>query len=373
MAGGVASTLLRAARAGGRIDGELGLFELDEFWLDRVAPQLHPRAILLSNLFRDQLDRYGELEVIADKWAAVAHNLAPPASLVLNADDPLVADLGRQRPGVSYFGVEDSAVAMPEMQHASDSKHCRRCGTAYRYGAIYLGHLGRYRCPNCGRERPDPAVAADRIELEGTRSARFLLCTPSGNAQIRLPLPGLYNVYNALGAAALCLELGIGLEAIVAGLEGVRAAFGRAERIAISGTELAILLVKNPAGTNEILRTLMLERDELDVLGALNDRTADGRDVSWIWDADFEIIAPRVRHFTCAGTRAAELAVRLKYAGVPAERMTVVPQLATALDEALARAPDGQLYALPTYTALLGLHSELARRGYAGQFWSGGS
>jgi UDP-N-acetylmuramyl tripeptide synthase len=195
----------------------------------------------------------------------------------------------------------------------------------------------------------------------------------SARVQVELPLPGLYNVYNALAAAALCLQLGLSLEQVVAGLESVTAAFGRAETVRIGGSELRILLVKNPAGANEILRTLALERQELDLLAILNDRTADGRDVSWIWDADFEIIAPRVRHFTCAGTRAAELAVRLKYAGVPAERMTVVPQLATALDEALARAPDGQLYALPTYTALLGLHSELARRGYAGQFWSGGS
>jgi UDP-N-acetylmuramyl tripeptide synthase len=369
MAGGVASTLLQAARPGGGIDGKLGLFELDEFWLDRVAPMLRPRAILLANLFRDQLDRYGELESIADKWALITKELSPPARLVLNADDPLVADLGRERDAL-YFGVEDPAVALPEMQHASDSKHCRRCGGAYRYEAIYLGHLGRYRCPNCGQERPSPQVAAEQIELDGTRAARFLLRTPAGEARVALPLPGLYNVYNALAAAALCLELGVGLEPIVGGLERVRAAFGRAETLAIDGTEFSILLVKNPAGANEILRTLALERSELDLLGALNDRTADGRDVSWVWDADFEIIAPRVRRLTCTGTRAAELAVRLKYAGVPAERLNVVSSLPRALDDALAHAADGRLYALPTYTALLELRAELARRGHAGEFWS---
>jgi UDP-N-acetylmuramyl tripeptide synthase len=370
MAGGVASTLLQAARPGGRIDGQLGLFELDEFWLDRVAPKLRPRAILLSNLFRDQLDRYGELETIADKWALITTELSPPARLVLNADDPLVADLGREHEAVSYFGVEDPAVALPQMQHASDSKHCRRCGTAYRYEAIYLGHLGRYRCPNCGQERPTPQVAAERIQLEGTRSARFQLRTPAGESPVRLPLPGLYNVYNALGAAALCLELGAGLQAVVAGLEHVRAAFGRAETITIDGTELSILLIKNPAGANEILRTLALEHSDLDVLGALNDRTADGRDVSWIWDADFEIIASRVRRLTCTGTRAAELAVRLKYAGVPPDRLLVGPNLAAALDDALAEAAGGHLFALPTYTALLELRAELARRGHTDAFWS---
>jgi UDP-N-acetylmuramyl tripeptide synthase len=373
MAGGVASSLLQAARPGGRIDGQFGLFELDEFWLDRVAPQLRPRVVLLGNLFRDQLDRFGELEAIADRWAAVVAALLEQASLVLNADDPLVADLGRERAGVSYFGVEDPSMAMPQMQHASDSKHCRRCGAAYVYEAIYLGHLGRYRCPSCGQERPPPSIAAEDVELLGTRSARFRLRTPAGSAAVALPLPGLYNVYNALGAASLCLALGTPLENVVAGLQDVRAAFGRAEIIEIDGAELAILLIKNPAGANEILRTLVLERGQLDLLGVLNDQVADGRDISWIWDADFEVLASQVRRVTCSGRRAAELALRLKYAGVPSERLHVVPALADALDEALAAAPDGRLYALPTYTALLELRQELAERGHVSSFWAGDS
>jgi UDP-N-acetylmuramyl tripeptide synthase len=368
MAGGVASSLLSASRGATRIEGELGLFEVDEFWLDRVAAELGPRAVLLGNLFRDQLDRYGELETIADRWAHVVATLQGEASLALNADDPLIADLGRQAARVSYFGVEDPGMAMPEMQHASDSKHCRRCGTAYVYEAIYLGHLGIYRCPHCGQERPAPSVAAESITLDGTRGARFRLRTPAGSADVELPLPGLYNVYNALGAATLCLELGVPLAGVVDGLHAVTAAFGRAERVRIGDTELSILLVKNPAGANEILRTLALEHAELDVLAVLNDRTADGRDVSWVWDADFEILAGGVRRVTCAGTRAAELAVRLKYAGVPVDRLHVVPSLPRALDDALG-ASEGHLYALPTYTALLELRDELAARGYTGHFW----
>jgi UDP-N-acetylmuramyl tripeptide synthase len=369
MAGGVASTLLAASRASGQIDGELGLFEVDEFWLDRVATQLEPRAMLLSNLFRDQLDRYGELETIADRWAAVVAGLPGTTALVLNADDPLIADLGRERVNVTYFGVEDPAMALPEMQHASDSKHCRRCGAAYVYEAVYLGHLGRYGCPNCGRQRPTPSIAAERIELDGTRGASFALRMPAGTAGIRLPLPGLYNVYNALGAASLCLELGIPLEQVVTGLEAVTAAFGRAETIVIGDVELSILLVKNPAGANEILRTLALEKSAFDVVAVLNDRTADGRDVSWVWDADFEILVPHARRVTCSGTRAAELALRLKYAGLDEDRLHVVPSLPDALDEALAAARDGRLFALPTYTALLELRAELAQRGHATRFW----
>jgi len=372
MAGGVASALLGAARAGGRIDGELGLFEVDEFWLDRLTTQLTPRALLLANLFRDQLDRYGELEIIADRWAEVVASLPDSAALVLNADDPLVADLGRHVPGVRYFGVEDPAMAMPEMQHASDSKHCRRCGAAYVYEAIYLGHLGRYRCPNCGQRRPDPDIAAEAITLEGTRRARFTLRTATAATQIELPLPGLYNVYNALGAAALALELGISLEQIRTGLEHVAAAFGRAESVVIGEREISILLVKNPVGANEILRTLILEAGELDVLAILNDRTADGHDVSWVWDADFEVLAGRLRTVTCAGTRAAELALRLKYAGVPVERLHVEHALPAALDHAVAAAaPGGRLFVLPTYTALLELREQLSRGGYVSQFWEG--
>jgi lipid II isoglutaminyl synthase (glutamine-hydrolysing) len=369
MAGGVASTLLSAARGGGRMSGELGLFEVDEFWLQRVTSQLRPRAILLGNLFRDQLDRYGELETIADRWAEVVSGAGAHARLVLNADDPLIADLGRGAQQVSYFGVEDRSMAMPEMQHAADSKHCRRCGAAYVYDAVYLGHMGSYRCPSCGRERPAASVAAEKIRLDGTRGASFSLRTPAGSVEIELPLPGLYNVYNALGAAALCLDLGAPPAAVAAGLQRVAAAFGRAERLRIAETEVSILLIKNPAGANEVLRTLTLEPGQLDLLAILNDRTADGKDISWVWDADFEVLAPRVRTVTCAGTRAAELALRLKYSGVPVDRMRVVPELDRALDRALADTRSGRLFVLPTYTALLELRERLAARGHLPRFW----
>jgi len=369
MAGGVASALLQASRRGTRLAGDTGLFEVDEFWLGQVVDELRPRALLLANLFRDQLDRYGELDTIADRWADVCARTT--ADLVLNADDPTVADLGRARggdaadPSVSFFGVEDDSVALHEMQHAADAKHCRRCGAPYRYDAVYLGHLGRYHCDNCGARRPEPGVAATDVVLEGVSGARFTLRTPAGERPIVLPLPGLYNVYNALAAAALSLALGASLDDIAAGLHAVSPAFGRAETVHVGGRDLSILLVKNPAGANEVLRTLALEPAEHDLLAILNDQIADGRDVSWVWDADFEVLAGRVRHVTCSGTRAAEMALRLKYAGVPTERIEV----ATALDEGLDRAlrhGDGRLFALPTYTAMLGLRDVLVARGAAG-------
>jgi UDP-N-acetylmuramyl tripeptide synthase len=398
MAGGIASTLLSAARPRGRIAGELGLFEVDELWLAPVAAELRGlRAVLLSNLFRDQLDRYGELETIADSWAsALRDGPARTATLVLNADDPLVADLARGRDGdagdgpgpgggggggggggdggqVVYFGVQDDSLALAGMAHAADAKHCRRCGAPYVFDAIYLGHLGDYHCPNCGQRRPSPTVRASAVRLDGVRGARFRLTIPAGEAEVKLSLPGLYNVYNALAAAALALALEIPLEDIVTGLQSATAAFGRAETVTVAGRETQILLVKNPAGANEVLRTLALEPGEHDLLGVLNDNIADGRDVSWIWDADYELLAGRVRSVTCAGTRAPELALRLKYAGIDPRRIRVIDDLGQALtaaasDRPVAGGPE-PLYVLPTYTAMLALRDLLVRRGEAGSSW----
>jgi UDP-N-acetylmuramyl tripeptide synthase len=370
MAGGVASTLLSASRRGRRIAGQLGLFEVDELWLDRLIEQTSPRAIVLGNLFRDQLDRYGELDTIVERWAtALATPAGQRAQLACNADDPVLADLGRERDTI-FFGVEEDSLSLAGMSHAADAKHCRRCGAPYAFEAIYLGHLGRYRCPSCGQRRPSPTVYADRVQLEGIRRARFRLTTPAGSADVTLALPGLYNVYNALAAAALATALELPLATIVAGLQGTAAAFGRAESVTVAGRVAHILLVKNPAGANEVLRTLALEAGEHDLLGVLNDHTADGHDVSWVWDADFELLAGRVRHAVCSGTRAAELALRLKYAGVQPQRIEVVEDLPRALASAVATGdPGAPLYVLPTYTAMLSLRELLVRRGEARSSW----
>jgi len=359
----VATALLDA----GRERGQIGLFEVDEAWLPRVAAAVHPRTYLLSNLFRDQLDRYGELESLADGWAELVAADAGRARFVLNADDPLIADLGRGREdSVLLYGLDDNSHALPGLAHAADSKHCRNCGHPYVYEAVYLGHMGRYRCPNCGRERPTPSVSAREVELHGMSGARVVMETPQGPLEVSLPLPGLYNVYNAVAATALSLELGAPLEQIGPALEGFAGAFGRVETIPVDGRPVSILLVKNPSGANEVLRTLTLEDGQVDLWLALNDRIADGRDVSWIWDADFELLAGRVRRVTCSGTRAEEMALRLKYAGIDAE-IAVDRDLGASLDAAVANGNDGSrpLYALPTYTALIELRDLLADRGLA--------
>lgn len=368
MTWGIATALLEQS-------GHEGLFEVDEAWLPQVASELDPRLIVLGNLFRDQLDRYGETEALADRWAATVASHAGHSRFVLNADDPLIADLGRdkdgkRRPGVVYFGIDDSSQALPEMQHAFDARHCRRCGHPYAYERAFVGHLGHYSCPECGADRPAPDVSATRIELHGMRGSSLTVRVPEGELGVELPLPGLYNAYNALGAIAAAIGLGIGLERIGPALEATRGAFGRVETIAVEDKRLSILLIKNPAGANEVLRTLKLEAagEGIDLWIALNDRIADGRDVSWVWDADFELLAGAVRQVTCAGTRAPEMAVRLKYAGWPEGTIKVEPDLEAALDRALAASPS-HLFALPTYTALLELHRVLASRGLTEEFW----
>jgi UDP-N-acetylmuramyl tripeptide synthase len=368
MTWGIATALLEQR-------GREGLFEVDEAWLPRVAAELDPSLVVLGNLFRDQLDRYGETEALANAWATMVGQRAGRTRFALNADDPLVADLGRdeggsRREGIVYFGIDDQTQALPELQHAFDAKHCRRCGHPYAYERAFLAHLGHYSCPNCDARRPQPEVTATQIELHGMSGSSLTVQTPQGELVIDLPLPGLYNVYNALAAIAAGLELGITSERIAPALSEMRGAFGRVETIAIGAKRVSILLVKNPAGTNEVLRTLKLEAagGRLDLWIALNDRIADGRDVSWVWDADFELLEGAVRRITCAGTRAPEMALRLKYAGWPPESIAVEPGIESSLDRAVAEAPE-QLFALPTYTALLELHKVLSGRGLTKDFW----
>jgi UDP-N-acetylmuramyl tripeptide synthase len=361
---GVASTLLGAR------DAELGLFEVDEGALPEVAERVRPRALCLCNLFRDQLDRYGELELVAERWREAVRCLPGETALVVNGDDPQVGDLARERPGSLVYGLDDPRHALPALPHAADSKYCLRCGTPYAYAAAYVGHLGDYRCPRCGHARPSLDVVARGIDLDGLESASFERATPTGSLRVRLPLPGLYNVYNAVAAASLAIALGAPLEEIRTGLEGARAAFGRFERIAVGDKRLLMLLIKNPAGANEAIRTLVAGGAPQLAVIALNDATADGKDVSWIWDVDFEPLLAGLGRVVATGDRAAELALRFGYAGFDRSAIDVVPELEEALDRGLALTPEGgELVVLPTYTAMLALRRIVARRGHARPYW----
>ena len=361
---GVASTLL-ASR-----DAELGLLEVDEGALPEVVRRVRPRAVLLGNLFRDQLDRYGELELIAERWRAATEDLPASAVLIVNGDDPQVGELARERDGALAFGIDDPAHARPALQHAADSRYCVVCGQPYEFAAAYVGHLGDYRCPACGHARPALQVRARAIELRGLDGVSFELETPSGATRVELPLPGLYNVYNALGAAALAHALGATPAAIQTGLERFGAAFGRFERIQAGDKSILVLLIKNPAGANEVVRTLEQGGAPSLLLVALNDAIADGKDVSWIWDVDFEPLLASLEHLIASGDRAAELGIRCVHGGLDEAALEVQPDLERALDRGLALTPaGGELVILPTYTAMLALQRLFARRGLAKPYW----
>jgi UDP-N-acetylmuramyl tripeptide synthase len=362
---GIASALVAGRSA------DLGLFEVDEGALPEAIARTRPRAVSLANLFRDQLDRYGELELVAERWREAVRTLPTAATLVVNADDPVVADLAEGRERAFRFGVDDPRHARPALQHAADSKYCVRCGAPYAYAAAYVGHLGDYRCPACGHARPPLDVAAREIDLNGLTGSRFSLVSQHGDLEVELSLPGLYNVYNATAAASLAFALGATPAAVRDGLAAFSAAFGRFERIPAGSKTIVVLLIKNPAAANEALRTLETGVPPVLVV-ALNDAIADGQDVSWIWDVDFEPLLPHAGRIVASGARAAELGVRLVYGGLPEERLEVVPDLERALDRGLELVEAGtDLVVLPTYTAMLALRGILTKRGAVRPYWDG--
>jgi UDP-N-acetylmuramyl tripeptide synthase len=361
---GVASALLAHPGA------ELGLFEVDEGAFPDVVRRVRPHAVCLGNLFRDQLDRYGELELVAERWRGAVAELEPGAWVVANVDDPLVADIARGRANAVRFGVDDPAVARERLPHAADSKYCLACGAPLDYTAAYVGHLGAWRCPGCALARPPHDVAARDVALDGLRASSFELVTPEGSRRVELALPGLYNVYNTLAAASLALVLGATVDEIAAGIARFRAAFGRFERIEAGERSVLLLLVKNPAGANEVIRTLVSGEAPGLVVVALNDGIADGQDVSWIWDVDFEPLIEGLERLVATGARAQELALRFKYGGLDPERIEVVPSLERALDRGLELTPaGGELLVLPTYTAMLALRRIATARGLVRPYW----
>ena len=372
---GVTAALVSDSSLAGRMASEMGLFEVDEASVPRVAAEAELEILAVLNLFRDQLDRYGELAYTGKVIASAFANLPRAGAVVLNADDPLVASLGTSAARPVFYGVDAPDLDTGSLQHVADSKDCPACGTPLDYSAVYMGHVGVYRCPKGDFERPEPAYRASRVRLEGARGSSFLLSTPKGEREARVPLPGLYNVYNALAAAAVAGEAGVGLEDVVRGLGKFGGAFGRVEKIEAGDREAFLLLIKNPVGFNEILRTFVTGADTKNVLIAINDNDADGRDVSWLWDVDFEMLADAqaagesdAAPFTVSGSRAGDMAVRLKYADLPVG--PVIPDRREAIKKALESTPPGEtLYVLPTYTAMLEIRKALGDMGYTHQFW----
>lgn len=370
---GIASSLVDAIdpRGGVRDSARrLGVFEVDEAHWPLLAPRLRPRVALFLNLFRDQLDRYGEVDSIAAAWRSAIGAASPAPVLVLNVDDPSVAQLAEDTTGeVIGFGIEDMSVALPAPEHATDARFCR-CGATFEYEAIYMGHVGRWRCRGCARGRPAPRVAAEGVHL-GAEETRFDLVIGDHRVPVAIPLAGLYSVYNALAAAAGAHALGLPVEATARALADSGPAFGRQERFRVEGRTVRLLLAKNPTGLNEVMRALEASSPPLTLLAMLNDGIQDGRDVSWIYDADVERLAGLVRTLIVSGERADDLALRFALAGI--EPSLVETGTGTALDAALRATPaGGRLEVIATYTAMLEIRELLAARSGTGHYWEGG-
>jgi len=371
---GITAALAQASDLSGSPRSDLGLFEVDEATLPQAVRRLRPRLVVVTNLFRDQLDRYGELETLARKMDGALSELDSGAAVLLNADDPLVASLGRGgTASLYYYGIESEEAAEAVLRHAADSKHCRECGSPLEFKVHFFGHMGKYSCPGCGAARPPVSFSATGVELRGAEGTAVTLSTPDWESTLDLRIPGLYNVHNLLAAAGGAFLLGLDREEVERGVGGYVTAFGRGERIALDGRTIFLFLSKNPTGFNEVIRTVSSEGEDLVVLAALNDRVADGRDVSWIWDVDFEELAPLPRVLVATGTRAFDMALRMKYAGMDTSRLEVREDLREALRTALSHARRGEtVYALTTYTATLDLRRLLTRMGAAPGLWEEG-
>ncbi len=371
---GIAASFARRSSLLGRPDADVAVIETDEGAFPAVVVAVRPRVIVLNNLFRDQLDRYGELNSVAAKWKAALADLAPGTRLVYDADDPTLCALAdAAAPGTIRipFGLGPHDYTLPALAHAADAALCAKCGTPLAYRALSVGHLGDWYCPTGDNARPPLAFATTDIRLLGMEGATFTVShgdTP--RLDVATNVPGLYNVYNALGATAAAVTLGVAAEVVAAALRAFVAPFGRIERVELRGRRLTLALIKNPTGANEVLR-LVTTAPPAPLLICINDLIADGRDVSWLWDTDFEVLAGYPAPISVGGIRALDMAVRLKYAGVPDDRITVVPEIADALVAVAERAEaGGDAYVLPTYTAMLAARESLHTLGALSDVWA---
>ena len=429
--GGIASSLVIRALPNGNLrrDGKaISIFEVDEAVVPQVVQTIPPRVAVFINLFRDQLDRYGEVDSVTARWQQAVSELSNETILVLNADDPTTANLGQAFTGkVLYFGIDDPSLDLSQQQNSAerhqvmDTRTCSQCGNEYIYDMRFFSHIGHYHCPHCGHKRPEPDVRVLKVQPDDFDCLRLSIAssapsTPEQLHELIIPLPGIYNVYNALAAATAARALEVGWDEIATGIAQFKPIFGRGERIEVEGRTLRLLLAKNPTGFNEVLRTLFSEDIPRHVLFALNDNIADGRDISWIWDVDFERTVDQTATLVLTGTRALDLALRLKYAGVSPEKMIAIPStplrvarrgqdthsqknrrtknranrdgevtkqavdakplrqygIVEALNVAVRQTPVGEtLFVVPTYTSLLEIHRELERRGLTPRYWEG--
>ena len=371
---GLTSPFVQRAGWGGSCGEDIAFLETDEAVVPRAVSEIQPRGLVVTNFFRDQLDRFGELDKTVSLVRKGVQAMPAGSTVYLNADDPLVASL-QERSDLNYvfFGLNAPEMSTAEMLQSSEAQVCPRCGSTLDYSFFYYAHHGKYHCPSCGFKRPEPTIYATDVALHGLKGSTLTIHNNIGSWRVAVQLPGMYNLYNVLAATAAATGLGVALDDMNNALQKLPPAFGRMETLEVSGREMTIALVKNPTGCNEVLRTFLDDGRDIHLLMALNDNIADGTDISWIWDVDMEQLAGqahRIRSLTLTGQRAPELAVRLKYAGIPVQQQDIIPGLEAAFQRALSTVPEGEMMqVMPTYTAMLALRDFFVRSGYATQYW----
>ena len=361
----------------GQDQAKFAVFEVDEANLPSLLPRLQPRLVTFLNLFRDQLDRYGEVDSVMDGWLEMLAAAPPRTHLVLNVDDPVIARFDEfnssgtglvecDKQSVTTYGVDDRSVELQLREHARDARFCPK-GKRYEYDAIFMGHVGIWHCDCCESRRPSPDVSARRVVLENSRSL-VTFSIADHQVDFELPLPGLYMVYNALAAAASAHALGVTPDVIVRGLTKAEAPFGRQEQFILEEKTVRVLLAKNPAGLNEVIRILTSVDGPLTVLAMLNDGVQDGQDVSWIYDAEIELLADYKPTLIVSGDRAEDMALRFSIAGIDSNM--IEPNAEEALGIALENVnPGEQLDVVATYTAMIEIRELLARRAGVASYW----
>ena len=367
---GITTEFIMNADWRGRPKAKYAVIECDEAAAKAVFPQLGPQVVLVTNLFRDQLDRYGEVTHTLEN-IRIALSGAPEARVCLNADCSLTASLADVLPNdIVWYGVEPGATPSRSAPAISDATHCIRCKSEYEYDYITYGHLGGFHCPRCGYRRQSPSIAVTDVVEQRADGSTVLMEIDGRRELVQVNLPALYNVYNAAGALAAVTAMGLPAKTAIEALGRFQCGFGRMERFALGHAGSRMTLVKNPAGCTQVLEFLAGLKEPFTPAVCLNDRAADGTDVSWIWDADFEILGrlgSRLRRVIVSGDRAADMRVRMKYAGVPGERVSEQRDY-----EALVRELENEdvpVFLMPTYTALLELRQVVIRHVGGADFW----
>jgi lipid II isoglutaminyl synthase (glutamine-hydrolysing) len=372
---GVISAAVRGTDLRGRMDAQLLLLEVDEATVRLVTPEVRPDTFLVTNIFRDQLDRFGELYSMAKGLEAAIEALPASATVVLNGDDPLVASFAPgSRARRLYFGIRADGAGAQVPEHAADTIRCVHCQHLLSYRAVHLSHLGDYQCLECGNARPRLDVAVTAVRPLPEAGSEITVETHLGTFPLRVPLPGVHNVYNAAAALAggMTLSLPRPLEPAEArrAMAGLRPAFGRLEEIPAGERQVVLAFVKNPTSYNATLREVLQRPGRKHVLAAHSNTVVDGEDFAWLWDVDLEHLVPQLASLVVSGTRAEEVAVRFKYAGARPEVTQVLPGRHAALDIALNGTPPGEpLYIFAGYTPMRELRSIMQRRGWVPPSW----